>query len=194
MEEGEPKISGGALQQLQMYRQMMSQRSSQAPSARQTTDVNNELSNPDQLPNSSQYRIQSAVSIEPYDEPVGQQQSLPQSQQNISNNANGAYVNEADASYNPYLHGPSKGEYIKQQNLERIPTAIEAPDLIKIEAIPTKVVYDFTKRSANLKLVEQGDFDNFEYEERCDSKLRPEDFKKLEIELKKKHKKRQKRE
>jgi len=45
-----------------------------------------------------------------------------------------------------------------------------------------------------MKLVEQGDFDNFEYEERCDSKLRPEDFKKLEIELKKKHKKRQKRE
>ena len=44
-----------------------------------------------------------------------------------------------------------------------------APELIKVEAIPIKVVYDF-------------------------SKIKPEDLKKLEIELRKKQKKRNKRE
>ena len=53
-----------------------------------------------------------------------------------------------------------------------------------------KNVYDFTKRSPNMKLVEDGQFERFEYEERCDSKLKEEDLQKLEIELRKKQKKR----
>lgn len=69
-----------------------------------------------------------------------------------------------------------------------------APELIKVEAIPIKVVYDFTKRSHNMKLLEEGDYERFECEERCDSKIKPEDLKKLEIELRKKQKKRNKRE
>lgn len=69
-----------------------------------------------------------------------------------------------------------------------------AHELIKVESIPKKVVYDFTKRSENAKLVQEGDYEHFISEERCDSKLRPEDLKKLEIELRKKHNKRAKRE
>ena len=101
---------------------------------------------------------------------------------------------QAEGEYNPYFHGPSRAEYVKQSNLESIPTAIIAPELIKVDSIPKKVVYDFTKRSENAKLLQEGDLDHFISEERCDSKLRPEDLKKLEIELKKKHTKRAKRE
>ena len=43
-------------------------------------------------------------------------------------------------------------------------------------------------------MLQEGDLDHFISEERCDSKLRPEDLKKLEIELRKKHNKRAKRE
>ncbi len=91
-----------------------------------------------------------------------------------------------DQEYNPYMHGPSKGEFLKQQRIESIPKALPPPELIKVEAIPTKVVYDFTKRSANYRMVEEGIYDRFDCEERCDSKIKPEDLKKLEIELKKK--------
>lgn len=75
---------------------------------------------------------------------------------------------------------------MKQQLHDQIPPALIAPDLIKLEALPTKVVYDFTKKSTNYKLIEEGIFDRFDFEERCDSKIKPEDLKKLEIELKKK--------
>jgi hypothetical protein len=50
-------------------------------------------------------------------------------------------------SYNPYLHGPSRGDYVKSLLESTLPPALVAPDLIKISAIPTKKVYDFTKRS-----------------------------------------------
>jgi len=49
-----------------------------------------------------------------------------------------------------------------------------------------KVVYDFTKKSKNMRLVNEGRFDDFDYIERCDSKLEEGDLAKLEIELKKK--------
>lgn len=71
---------------------------------------------------------------------------------------------------------------------------ITVPELIKVETIPMKVVYDFTKRSQNMKFLEEGFFDKFEREERCDSKLKEEDLKKLEIELRKKQKRRVRRE
>lgn len=67
------------------------------------------------------------------------------------------------------------------------------PEQIKVE-MPIKVVYDFTKKSKNLKLVNEGRFDDFDYIERCDSKLEEGDLAKLEIELKKKQRKRQKQE
>lgn len=70
--------------------------------------------------------------------------------------------------------------------LDQIPSALIAPDLIKVEAIPTKLVYDFTKRSNNYRMAEEGIYDRFDCEERCDSKIKPEDLKRLEIELKKK--------
>lgn len=54
---------------------------------------------------------------------------------------------------------------------ESIPPALVAPDLIKLEAIPSKIVYDFTKRSKNQKFLEEGLFERFECEERCDSRL-----------------------
>ena len=109
------------------------------------------------------------------------------SYQQDSHLAPGLGGSEIEAAYNPYLHGPSKGEYVKAQILDQIPTAIIIqPELIKVETVPLKKVYDFTKRSKNMKLVEEGIFDKFDHEERCDSKIKPEDLKKLEIELKKK--------
>jgi hypothetical protein len=78
--------------------------------------------------------------------------------------------------------------------IDKIPPALISPDLIKVEAIPKKVVYDFTKKSTNYKMLEEGIYDRFDCEERCDSKIKPEDLKKLEIELKKKQKRRIKRE
>ena len=64
-----------------------------------------------------------------------------------------------------------------------------------------KKVYDFTKHSQNYKYIEAGDvqpsfsLENLEYEEkRCDSRLKEEDLKLLEIELKRKQKRRIKRE
>jgi hypothetical protein len=105
------------------------------------------------------------------------------------------------------LHGPSKGEYVK--SLISVPSALVAPDLIKVENVPTKKVYDFTKHSQNYRLFDnnnettsqqqqqQANFslENLEYEEkRCDSRLKEEDLKLLEIELKKKQKRRIKKE
>jgi hypothetical protein len=60
--------------------------------------------------------------------------------------------------------------------------------------MPHKVVYDFTKKSYNAKLVEDGVFDQFIYEDRCDSKIEQGDLEKLQLELKKKQKKRIKQE
>lgn len=60
--------------------------------------------------------------------------------------------------------------------------------------MPKKVVYDFTKRSQNVKYLQDDHLDRFECEERADSKLKEEDLQKLEIELKKKQKRRIKRE
>ena len=45
-----------------------------------------------------------------------------------------------------------------------------------------------------MRLVEEGIYERFEGEERCDSRLKEEDLKLLEIELRKKQKKRIKRE
>jgi hypothetical protein len=67
-----------------------------------------------------------------------------------------------------------------------LPPALVPPELIKVSAIPTKKVYDFTKRSQNAKYLEEGAFDRIEYEEHTDSKLNTDDLKKIEIELKKK--------
>ena len=86
-----------------------------------------------------------------------------------------------------------------------LPTALVAPDLIKLENLPTKKVYDFTKHSQNYRLFENNEttmqpsanfsLENLEYEEkRCDSRLKEEDLKLLEIELKKKQKRRIKKE
>ena len=114
------------------------------------------------------------------------------------NNNNSSYQHESndagDNGYNPYIHGPSKGEYIKSQIESTIPHALVAPDLIKLESLPMRVIYDFTKRSKNYKLMEEGQFERFEGVERQDSKLGQEDLKKLEIELKKKQKRRIRRE
>ena len=77
---------------------------------------------------------------------------------------------------------------------QSLPPAIVEPDLIKISAVPTKKVYDFTNRSLNAKYLEEGALDRIVYEERSDSKLNQDDLKKLEIELKKKYKRRLKRE
>ena len=52
------------------------------------------------------------------------------------------------------------------------------------------MVYDFTKKSYNAKLVEDGVYDRFIFEDRCDSKIEVGDLEKLQIELKKKQKKR----
>jgi hypothetical protein len=62
-------------------------------------------------------------------------------------------------SYNPYLHGPSKGEYVRSLIESNLPPALVAPELIKVSAIPTKKVYDFTKRSQNAKYLEEGALD-----------------------------------
>lgn len=82
------------------------------------------------------------------------------------------------------------------KSLVDLPPALIAPELIKVQAVPTKKVYDFTKRSNNIKLLEEGaSIERFEFEEkRCDSRLLDDDLKKLEIELKRKQKRRQKRE
>lgn len=63
------------------------------------------------------------------------------------------------------------------------------PDQIKVE-IPHKIVYDFTKKSYNTKLLEDGVLDRFIFEDRCDSKIEEGDLEKLQIELKKKQRKR----
>ena len=75
-----------------------------------------------------------------------------------------------------------------------LPTALVAPELIKVSAIPTKKLYDFTKRSQNAKYLEEGALDRIEYVEHSDSKLNQDDLTKIEIELKKKQKRRIKRE
>jgi len=100
------------------------------------------------------------------------------------------------------LHGPSKGEFVKSHIT--LPPALVAPDLIKLESLPTKKVYDFTKHSQNYRLFDNNEamhqptnysLENLEYEEkRCDSRLKEEDLKLLEIELRKKQKKRIKKE
>ena len=74
-------------------------------------------------------------------------------------------------------------------NEDNLPTALLPPEEIKVE-MPIKIVYDFTKRSANKKLLDEGVYGRFEYDERSDSKIVEEDLEKLEIELKKKQKKR----
>lgn len=101
------------------------------------------------------------------------------------------------------MHGPSKGEFVKSQIT--LPPALVAPDLIKLDSLPTKKVYDFTKHSQNYRLFDNNEatmqpttnysLENLEYEEkRCDSRLKEEDLKLLEIELKKKQKRRIKKE
>ena len=54
--------------------------------------------------------------------------------------------------------------------------ALLPPEQIKVEVPPMKMVYDFTKRSANMRFVEEGVYDKFESEERCDSKIVEEDL------------------
>lgn len=51
-------------------------------------------------------------------------------------------------------------------------------------------MFDFTKKSKNMKLLNEGRLDSLEFNERCDSKIEEGDLKKLEIELKKKQRKR----
>ncbi len=63
------------------------------------------------------------------------------------------------------------------------PPALLPPDDIKLTRIPVKMVYDFTKKSQNMKILESLNQDSslassrdFSYEERCDSRLKPEDL------------------
>lgn len=53
-----------------------------------------------------------------------------------------------------------------------------------------KVVYDLRKRSNNQRLIQEGKYEELECVERCDSKIEEGDLERLEIELKKKQKKR----
>lgn len=57
--------------------------------------------------------------------------------------------------YNPYLHGPL-------HNKLSVPPALIPPEDIRVER-PVKIVYDFTKRSNNMKLVKDGKFEGFDY-------------------------------
>jgi hypothetical protein len=52
--------------------------------------------------------------------------------------------------------------------------------------MPQLNVYDFTKRSKNFMLMQDGQHDQYESEMRCNSKLEQADLAKLEAELKKK--------
>jgi len=52
---------------------------------------------------------------------------------------------------------------------------LTAPELIKVE-MPIKTVYDFTKKSNNMRMVNEGKFEDFDYIERCDSKLEEGDL------------------
>jgi len=66
------------------------------------------------------------------------------------------------------------------KSLLDLPSALVAPDLIKVDTIPTKKVYDFTKRSQNYRFIEENNLslEHLEYEERrCDSRLKEEDLK-----------------
>ena len=56
-----------------------------------------------------------------------------------------------------------------------IPPALIPPDEIKVD-IPVKMVYDFTKKSANKQLLDEGIYGRFLFEERSDSKIVEEDL------------------
>lgn len=64
--------------------------------------------------------------------------------------------------------------------------------MIKVEP-PQKTVYDFRKKSSNMRLLKETTLytlESFDCEKRCDSIIEEGDLKKLEIELKKKQRKR----
>ena len=104
------------------------------------------------------------------------------------NNSNSSYKNDLMSNdnredYNPYTQLDSKKSDQSlsspvRTNQENVPPALVPPDQIKVE-MPRKVVYDFTKKSYNAKLVEDGVFDRFIYEDRCDSKIEQGDLEKL---------------
>lgn len=66
-----------------------------------------------------------------------------------------------------------------------------SPELIKV-AMPLKSVFDFRKHSKNMNLVRSSNFNlqNYEFEKRSDSIIEEGDLQKLEIELRRKQKKR----
>jgi hypothetical protein len=66
------------------------------------------------------------------------------------------------------------------------------PDMIRVEH-PLKTVYDFRNKSNNMRILKENSLytlQTFDSEKRCDSIIEEGDLKKLEIELKKKYKKR----
>ncbi|CDW80668.1 UNKNOWN [Stylonychia lemnae] len=169
--------------QLMQYRQMMQQRlskqniqgsedsSGQSKNSAQNQSISNNQNN---LTSSAQNNITTNPLL-----------SKLNKQQNFSNN-NGKYKQEINGSsqdYNPYLHGSQNN--LKREENNSPPPALVPPEQIKVEHIPIKISYDFTKKSKNMKLLNEGQLDNFEYSERCDSKIEEGDLKKLEIELKK---------
>jgi hypothetical protein len=69
---------------------------------------------------------------------------------------------------------------------QSLPPALVEPELIKVSAIPTRKIYDFTKHSVNNKYLEEGALEQIIYEEHQDNRIKEEDLKKIEIELKRK--------
>ena len=52
------------------------------------------------------------------------------------------------------------------KSLLDLPSALVAPELIKVDTVPTKKVYDFTKRSQNYRFIEDTNLslEHLEYE------------------------------
>jgi hypothetical protein len=116
------------------------------------------------------------------------------------NNSNSSYKNDAISNaenredFNPYTQFGSKKSEQSSSSPSRavqdnVAPALVPPELIKVE-IPHRMVYDFTKKSYNSKLLEDGVYDRFIFEDRCDSKIEEGDLEKLQIELKKKQRRR----
>jgi hypothetical protein len=62
--------------------------------------------------------------------------------------------------------------------------ALAAPEDIRLEQVPVKREFDFTRRSANMQLIKEGRFDaEFTFRERSDSKIGENDLERLQVEL-----------
>eukprot|EP00347_Sterkiella_histriomuscorum_P021741 403332928 len=214
-----PKLSS-AQQQLQQYRQMMQERLNKqhnhndlekqgAGDEQQDRHLNNNQNynntNTTSTPyaNSSKFNMISSEQNQQFNQPSAQKANNDLKNTNNQNykeeiNTQGNQIKNSNQDYNPYLHTHGLGKNQQQNTINNfiydpnMPAPIAAllpPDQIKVQ-IPVKKLYDFTKRSQNMQLVNEGVFDQFDYTERCDSKIEEGDLQKLEIELKKKQRKR----